>query len=241
MVLEICIDSIESVKNAVNGKASRLEICSSLSEGGLTPSLGLINFTKQYTNIPIYSMIRIRSGNFNYTQDEMDAMIYDLKLLKNHNVDGFVFGALDENNKIQKEYCHKIVEAARPKPVTFHRAFDEVDEPFIALNEIINLGFERILTSGKKNTAIEGIELIKQLVDKADDKIIIMPGSGITCDNISLIKNSTGAKEFHASAKVPVDNRNTKNSIKIGDNIDKPIMITNEKIVKQLIDILNNE
>ncbi|XP_044006074.1 copper homeostasis protein cutC homolog [Aphidius gifuensis] len=183
MVLEICIDSIESVKNAVNGGANRLEICSSLSEGGLTPTLGLINFTKQYTNIPIYSMIRIRSGNFNYTQEEIDAMIYDLKLLKNHNVDGFVF-------------------AARPKPVTFHRAFDEVDEPFIALNEIINLGFERILTSGKKNTAIEGIELIKQLVEKADDKIIIMPGSGITCDNISLIKNSTGAKEFHASAKI---------------------------------------
>lgn len=240
MLLEICIDSIESAKNAIKGGATRLEICSSLSEGGLTPTPGLLKSIQKY-KIPIYAMIRIRPGNFVYTREEIDAMLDDLKILKNCNVDGFVFGALESDNTINKKYCREIIEAAKPKPVTFHRAFDEVQDPFESLNEIINLGFERILTSGQKNTAIEGLDLIKQLVDKSDGKIVIMPGSGITCDNLSLIKINSGASEFHASAKIRININCGKNNVKIGDKgDDKSIMIASEESVRKMVYIINN-
>ncbi|XP_066598538.1 copper homeostasis protein cutC homolog [Prorops nasuta] len=200
--LEVCVDSIESARNAIEGGASRLEVCSALSEGGLTPTLGLIKMIKTIARgKPIYAMIRARGGNFIYSAEEVDVMLYDLKYLKDLGVDGFVFGALTQDYQVDTCICQQIVKAANPLPVTFHRAFDMVSDPFKSLELIINLSFKRILTSGQKQSAHEGMDLIASLVKKFGDRIIIMPGAGVTHENISKIIDFTGAREIHASAK----------------------------------------
>ncbi|XP_015585516.1 copper homeostasis protein cutC homolog isoform X2 [Cephus cinctus] len=235
--MEICIDCIESARNAINGGAMRLEICSALSEGGLTPSPGLVKFLKNYSTVPIYAMIRMRSGNFVYSHDEMESMLYDLKILKELGVDGFVFGALTEEGDINMEFCLDIIKAASPRPVTFHRAFDEVSDPYKSLEILIDLGFERILTSGQENSAEKGIRIIEQLVKQARERIIIMPGAGITTNNLSLIKKQSGANQFHASARKRKIASGTK--IKMGNaaNSDS-VMITDEESVRDLVKII---
>lgn len=235
--MEICIDSLESARNAVEGGASRLEVCSALSEGGLTPSPGLIQQIRNFTMIPLYAMIRIRCGDFVYSPEEIDAMLHDLKILKDHRVNGFVFGALTPDCEIDTVSCEKIVSVACPLPVTFSRAFDLTTDPVKSMVLLSDLGFERILTSGQRNTALEGLELIKTLVQKAR-KIVIMPGAGITKDNLRKIMVS-GAKEFHASAK-----KKKKmvvygaNRVRMGINEDDFINVTDKELVKELIEII---
>ncbi|XP_057338584.1 copper homeostasis protein cutC homolog [Microplitis mediator] len=236
--MEICIDSIESAKNAIKGGASRLEACSALSEDGLTPTPGLIRFIKNYSNVPVYAMIRIRAGNFVYSEEEKEAMLYDLKILDSIGADGFVFGALKADNSVDVDVCKEIINAAKFKPVTFHRAFDEVADPFEALEQVIGLGFARVLTSGQKNTAPEGLELIKELVKQAGDRIIIMPGSGINPDNILLIKDTTHAKEFHASAKIRLEIKDKGKNNRDGKKQCEGIMVTSEEKVKQMVNII---
>ncbi|XP_014615613.1 PREDICTED: copper homeostasis protein cutC homolog [Polistes canadensis] len=244
--LEICVDTIESAKNAVIGGATRLEICSALSEGGLTPTPGLIKRIREISPIPIYAMIRVRGGNFVYSREEMDIMLDDLKTLKELNVDGFVFGALTSDRQINVSDCTEIINAAYPLPVTFHRAFDVLlDEPSVAIEILINLGFKRILSSGRKETAEKGLDLLAEMCKIADKRISIMPGCGITPDNLMKIKLGTGADEFHASAKCkkqlcPGFDRQT-NSIKMGVvSEDDLIMVTNSDSVRQMINILFN-
>lgn len=236
--MEICIDSIDSARNAVEGGAIRLEVCSALSEGGLTPSPGLIKQIRNITTIPLYAMIRIRGGDFVYTREEVEAMLHDLRILKDHHVNGFVFGALTVNCEIDIPISKEMISAAHPLPVTFHRAFDETLDPFKSMEILIDLGFERILTSGQKNTAIEGIALIKMLVHAAKERIIIMPGAGITKNNIVNIKAS-GAKEFHASAKTSKMICGA-NRIKIGVIEDNFINVTDKDIVKEMVNIIIN-
>jgi len=237
--MEICIDSLESAKNAIEGGANRLEVCSALSEGGLTPSPGLIQQIKSFTMIPLYAMIRIRCGDFVYSPEEIEAMLYDLKILKDHRVNGFVFGALTSECEIDAVACEKIVSAARPLPVTFSRAFDLTTNPVKSLELLADLGFKRILTSGQKNTALEGLELIKTLLQKAQ-KVVIMPGAGITKDNIRKIMES-GAKEFHASAKKRKTVIYGANRIKMGINEDDFVNVTDKELVKELVEIIKNE
>ncbi|KAG8037087.1 hypothetical protein G9C98_004409 [Cotesia typhae] len=234
--MEICIDSITSAKNAIKGGASRLEACSALSEDGLTPTPGLIRFIKNFTKVPVHAMIRIRSGNFVYTEEEKEAMLYDLQILDSVGADGFVFGALNPDFSVDEDICREVIKAAKSKPVTFHRAFDEVENPLVALEKIISLGFSRVLTSGQKNTAPEGLEMITQLVKVAGDRIVIMPGSGINPDNILQIKDATRAKEFHASAKIRV--ADYLNSTRDGKKPASFVMITSEEKVKQMINII---
>ncbi|KYN39655.1 Copper homeostasis protein cutC like protein [Trachymyrmex septentrionalis] len=237
--MEICIDSLESARNAIAGGASRLEVCSALSEGGLTPNLGLVQQIKNFTTIPLYVMIRIRCGDFIYSPEEIDAMLYDLKILKDHHVDGFVFGALTPDCEIDIVTCEKIISAACPLPVTFSRAFDLTNDPIKSMELLTDLGFKRILTSGQKNTALEGLELIKTLVQKAQ-KLVIMPGAGITKDNIRKIMES-GAKEFHASAKKRKMVVYGANRVKMGINNDDSVNVTDKKLVKELVEIIKNE
>jgi len=237
--MEICIDSLESARNAIEGGANRLEVCSALSEGGLTPSPGLIQQIKSFTTIPLYAMIRIRCGDFVYSPEEIDAMLYDLKILKDHRVNGFVFGALTTECEIDAVACEKIVSAARPLPVTFSRAFDLTTNPVKSMELLANLGFKRILTSGQKNTALEGLELIKILLQKAQ-KVVIMPGAGITKDNIRKIMES-GAKEFHASAKKRKTVIHGANRVKMGINEDDFVNVTDKELVKELVEIIKNE
>lgn len=237
--MEICIDSFESARNAIEGGASRLEVCSALSEGGLTPSAGLVKQIKNFAAIPLYAMIRIRRGDFVYSHEELDAMLHDLKILKDHEVNGFVFGALTADCEIDIVACERIVSAARPLPVTFHRAFDLTADPFKSMEIIANLGFQRILTSGQKSTALEGLDLIRALLQKAPRDLIIMPGAGITKDNIQQIMES-GAKEFHASAKRKKIVIPGANKVRMGTGEDDFINVTNRDLVKELVNIIKN-
>ncbi|XP_012222858.1 copper homeostasis protein cutC homolog [Linepithema humile] len=238
--MEICIDSLESARNAIEGGASRLEVCMALSEGGLTPSPGLIKQIKTLATIPLYAMIRIRNGDFIYSHEELDAMLHDLKILKDHEVNGFVFGALTADCEIDIVACERIISAARPLPVTFHRAFDLTNDPLKSMEIIANLGFQRILTSGQKNTALEGLELIKVLLQKAPKHLIIMPGAGITRDNIQKIMES-GAKEFHASAKRKKIMTYNANKVRMGTGEDNFINVTNRELVKDLVNIIKSQ
>ncbi|KAK1905105.1 Copper homeostasis protein cutC like [Dissostichus eleginoides] len=196
-LMEACVDSVESAINAERGGAGRLELCSSLLEGGLTPSLGLLQVVKQYVKIPVYVMIRPRGGDFLYSDQEVEVMRKDIELMKSHRADGLVLGALTEDGWVDAELCMEFLAAARPLPVTFHRAFDMVHDPVVALETLISLGFERLLTSGCENSALEGLPLIKRLVDQAKGRIAIMPGG----ENF----RGLGAQEFHGSARSSKD------------------------------------
>ena len=197
----MCIDSVESAVNAEAGGASRLELCSNLVEGGTTPSLGLLKTMKQKVNIPIYVMIRPRGGDFAYSEDEFDVMQEDLVVLKENGADGFVFGILTQAGSIDKERNRELLELAKPLPVTFHRAFDMVRDPFQALDTLVSMGFTRVLTSGLDSTALEGLPLIKRLVTHAKGRITVVPGGGITEWNLERILRGSGTVEFHCSAR----------------------------------------
>lgn len=200
ITLEVCVDSIPSGVNAAEGKADRIELCSALSEGGLTPSLGTFTILKSLINIPIFVMLRPhRAENFWYQQHEIDAMKHDAMLFKDAGADGFVFGILNTDLSVNEMACNEILEVIRPLPATFHRAFDCVEKPVEALHTLIDLGFQRVLTSGQKESAIEGCDLIRKLVDEAKDRIVVMPGGGVRVEHIRELMVKTGAREVHGS------------------------------------------
>ena len=199
------MDSVESSVNAVKGGASRLELCGSLCEGGITPSLGLLRVVKQEVNVPVFVMVRPRGGDFVYSEQEFEVMKENLRLFKEEgNADGFVFGILTPDGEVDNMRCSELIELARPQPVTFHRAFDMTRDPFRALETIISLKMERVLTSGQESTALEGLPLIKELVERYRSQITIVPGGGITERNLERILKGSGCVEFHCSARVSV-------------------------------------
>ncbi|XP_073451662.1 copper homeostasis protein cutC homolog isoform X2 [Aquarana catesbeiana] len=206
-LMEVCVDSVESAVNAERGGAGRIELCASLLEGGITPTIGLLQIVKQYVQIPVFVMIRPRGGDFLYSDREVEVMKADIRLAKIHGADGLVFGALTEDGRIDTELCMDLLAVSRPLPVTFHRAFDMVYDPLLAMETLISLGFERVLTSGCDSSALEGLPLIKRLVEQAKGRIIVMPGGGITERNLHRILEGTGVEEFHCSA------RSTKESL----------------------------
>jgi copper homeostasis protein len=207
-IIEICANSVFSCIEAEAGGADRIELCAGIPEGGTTPSFGEVRATVERTfSIKIHVIIRPRGGDFLYSEDEATAMLYDIKALKELGVDGFVFGCLTKDGNIDLPLLSKLVEASAPLAVTFHRAFDLCLNPFLALEQIIDCGCSRILTSGQAPTAVEGIPLIKELVRTANDRIVIMPGCGVRANNIELIERETGAKEFHTSARIIIPSR----------------------------------
>ena len=195
------MDSVESAINAEKGGASRLELCSNLVEGGTTPSLGLLRVIKNRVKIPVYVMLRPRGGDFVYSEDNYQVMKEDLVLFKENGADGIVFGILTPDGEIDVTQSREIIQLSRPLPVTFHRAFDMVKDPVNSLNTLISLGVDRVLTSGQDSTALEGLPLLANLVKQAKDKIIVVPGGGITERNLQRILEESGAKEFHCSAR----------------------------------------
>ena len=199
--LEICVDSIESALNAQEAGAHRVELCSNLSEGGTTPSMGTISSARNNLTIGLNVLIRPRSGDFLYSDVEYDIMRRDIDACGEIGVDGIVLGILEKSGDIDIERTANLIESARPMSVTFHRAYDMCNDPFIGLEDIIACGVDRILTSGQKNKAEEGIELIRKLIEKAGGRINIMPGSGINLSNIGLIARTTGAREFHLTGR----------------------------------------
>ncbi|KAB0384901.1 hypothetical protein FD755_006818 [Muntiacus reevesi] len=162
---------------------------------------GVLQVVKQYVQIPVFVMIRPRGGDFLYSDREVEVMKADIRLAKLYGADGLVFGALTEDGHIDKELCMSLVALCRPLPVTFHRAFDMVHDPVAALETLLTLGFERVLTSGCDSSALEGLPLIKRLIDQAKGRIVVMPGGGITDRNLQRILEGSGATEFHCSAR----------------------------------------
>lgn len=205
MKLEIIGFNIESCIAAQDAGADRIELCANPLEGGTTASYGFIKAARNKLHIDLYAMIRPRGGDFFYSNEEFKIMKDDIAACKDHGCDGVVLGILTQEGNVDKIRCAELIGYAYPLAVTFHRAFDRVVDPFAALEDIIDMGCERILTSGQQPNAADGLPLIKELIDKADDRIIIMPGSGITSQNIISIAESTGAKEFHSSAGITKD------------------------------------
>ncbi|HWV64572.1 copper homeostasis protein CutC [Chitinophaga sp.] len=199
--LEICAGSVASCIAAEEGGANRIELCDNLLEGGTTPSYGTIALAREKVKIDLYPIIRPRGGDFLYSDLEFEVMKRDIELSKQLGCNGVVIGILTPDGRVDKKRCKILVDLAWPMGVTFHRAFDMTDNPFEALEDIISIGCERILTSGARNTALEGAVLLKELVERANDRIAIMAGSGVRAANIAQLITATGVTEYHTSAK----------------------------------------
>lgn len=199
-MLEICSFSLESCLTAQKAGAGRVELCSGMFEGGTTPSAGLIRLARQNLAIKLFVMIRPRGGEFCYSESEFEVMKADILTAKSLGADGVVFGILNPDGSVDKNRTTELVNLAAPLKVTFHRAFDVAENPFQALEDIIECGCERILTSGQKNTAIEGIDLLKILVKKSQNRIEIMAGSGVSAQNAQQFLN-VGVHALHMTGK----------------------------------------
>lgn len=241
-VLEVCVDSYESAMAAIAGGADRLELCCSLTEGGLTPTPGLLLQIQDNNpnKVSVYCMLRCRGGNFNYTPEELEIMKADAKILQKYGADGFVFGALLENGDVDMKGCREIIKTCFPLPVTFHRAFDFVRRPTIEVEVIIDLGFTRILTSGQQNNAQMGVKLIKKLIEQVGNRIVIMPGGGITVDNLKYIMENTEALEYHgAFKKIKEESKLDNEEVSLGEKAEN-LYVTDQQIVAEIAHILKS-
>lgn len=200
-ILEVCAGSIESIKAAYEGGAYRVELCSALSEDGLTPSVGMIRYAKSLDGLKVNVLIRPRGGDFVYTEAEIACMEADIRMCRELGVDGVVIGALSKVGDIDIATCTRLVKAAQGMSITFHRAFDVCRDPEEAIEQIIQLGCHRLLTSGQASTAEKGIAMLKKLVALTKYRMIIMPGCGVNPQNAAMILDETGAEEIHASAR----------------------------------------
>lgn len=200
MTLEIVVYNIESAIKAQEGRADRIELCDNPGDGGTTPSYGTIENVRQNVSIDVFVMIRPRGGDFHYSSYEYHAMKRDIDQCQKLSADGVVFGILNPDGTIDKKRCKELIDRARPMKVTCHRAFDMTRDPFEALEDCIEAGFDRILTSGQRLKAIEGVDLIAELIKKADGRIAIMPGSGVNETTVEEIVRKTGTQEIHFSA-----------------------------------------
>jgi copper homeostasis protein len=200
-LIEIATSDFLTTKSAVEGGADRIELCANLAEGGTTPSYAHIKKCRETFDIALFPIIRPRGGDFLYTKDEFEIMKNDIKLCKELGCEGIVIGLLNMDGTIDMTRTAELIELAYPLEVTFHRAFDRCKDPFAALEELIEIGCQRILTSGQKPTVSEGVDLIAELSKKADDRIIILPGSGVRKDNIKMLAEKTGCIEFHSSLR----------------------------------------
>ena len=227
--LEVIAFDLESCRIAQQSGADRIELCDNPADGGTTPSYGTIRAARAITTIDLFIMIRPRGGDFLYSEEEFETMKEDVKVCKELGCDGVVAGMLTKDGDVDVKRMSSIVNLAYPMSVTFHRAFDRSNDPFKALEDIIQTGCERILTSGQQPTAPEGRNLLNALIKKADNRIIIMPGSGIRSDNITEIAKSTNAIEFHSSARVTIDSKMEFNNPALGSTM-KRIMIDGDEV-----------
>ncbi|WP_449428361.1 copper homeostasis protein CutC [Rhodanobacter umsongensis] len=201
MILEIAANSVASALAAQAGGAGRVELCTALELGGLTPSHAQVALARERLTIPLYVLIRPRAGDFLYSDLECEAMQRDIETCVALGCDGVVLGALDAEGRVDTARCRTLIAAAGKLGVTFHRAYDLSRDPAQALEDIVALGCERILTSGTQASAPDGAALIRELVVQAAGRLVVMPGAGVTAQNIAALAASTGAHEFHASAK----------------------------------------
>jgi copper homeostasis protein len=200
-IIEIATSDFTTTQSAVEGGADRIELCANLAEGGTTASYGQLKKCREAFAVSLYPIIRPRGGDFLYTDEEFEIMLHDVRLCKELNCDGIVIGLLNADGTIDIKRTAKLVDSAYPLGVTFHRAFDRCRDPFEALEQLIEISCERILTSGQQPAAPDGVELITQLNKATDERIIIMPGSGVRKENIKMLAEKTGCMEFHSSLR----------------------------------------
>jgi copper homeostasis protein len=234
-ITEVVVFSVEGAIGAQLGGAQRVELCENSTEGGTTPSIGTIAITRKQLKIKLFVMIRPRGGDFLYSMNEFAAMQYDIEYCKKAGVDGVVFGILNSNGCVDTHRCKILVDLAKPMSVTFHRAFDRTANPKKSLEDIISCGFDRVLTSGLKPTAFDGMNTIAELITQASGRIVIMPGGGLRKENVKEIKQKTGAVEFHTSARtvIPSKMNNPESTF-----IESDILGTDVSELNEFIDVL---
>ena len=237
--LEICSNSFYSAKQAQAGGASRVELCQNLENGGTTPSYGQIKLTRENLTIGVHVLIRPRSGDFLYTDEEFNEILEDIKFCKSIGCDGIVVGMLNSDGTVDKVRMKTLINEAKPMCVVFHRAFDRCRNPKQALEDIITLGCDRILTSGQKNTAWEGKDLLKELVIQASNRIEIMPGAGVDVENVTKIIKYTGVKSIHSSAKV-VERSKMEYNIGEVNGMDEDVIFSSKAKVVELVQQLKS-
>lgn len=214
MFLEIATFDLTSAEIALNSVADRIEFCADISLGGITPNIEAFKYLKEKYLIPIHVMIRPVGGNFLYSNQEFLQMQNDILAFSKVNVDGFVFGILDENHEVDVEKNKILVDLANGRPCVFHRAIDRTKNIFESTEKIIELGFKEILTSGGENSALDGKKKLKKLVEDYSDNIKILIGGGVRSNNISELKNVTGGNYFHSSAVLPYESFANADEIK---------------------------
>lgn len=203
-VFEVCTEGVAGAVAAEKAGAHRLELGSAIAEGGVTPSLGLFKRVKASSHLPVHVLIRPRAGDFVYTGSELGVMLEDVALFKDAGADGLVFGALTKTGALALPEMTRLLEAADPLPVTFHRAFDVCREPHKVLEQLVALGVARLLTSGQAGDALGGAKLLRSLVEQAGDRLVVMAGGGVRASNAAQIVRQTGVPELHFSAQKPV-------------------------------------
>ncbi|CAM4344986.1 copper homeostasis protein [Pedobacter westerhofensis] len=241
--MEVCANSVTSAIEAQLGGAKRVELCASLTEGGTTPSYSEIVMAKKMLDIEVYPIIRPRGGDFLYSALEFELMKEDVRLCKSLNCEGISTGILTTEGKVDKVRCAELFELASPMKVTFHRAFDMTDNLEEALEDLISLGAVRVLTSGGKSSALVGSAVLEKLIQQAAGRISIMPGAGVNTGNIADIISLTGAKEFHASARLAVSSAMTyrNEELNMGADADEySTTLTNAALVKKLLELANS-
>lgn len=242
LTLEVCANSFASAKAATAGGAVRVELCENMAEGGTTPSYAQIKLCKERLAIEVWPIIRPRGGDFLYSDDEFELMKADIQICKELNCDGVVTGLLMPNGDIDIKRCAELVAVAAPLPVAFHRAFDMCNNFEKALEELIELGMVRVLTSGGTESAQKGATQIAKLVKQANGRIQIMPGAGINADNVVQIRQETGATTFHASARTIVKSKmEYRNQVTKMGNIDDEYQYEQSSVekVKAIVEALN--
>ena len=197
MIKEACVESFKKSLEAQNNGANRIELCENLAVGGTTPSYGTVKVCLEKLNIPIFPMIRARGGNFVYSKEEIEIMKEDIKAFKDLGVKGVVFGFLTSDNKIDLELTKELVDLAYPMEVTFHKAIDEIVNPLDYIDDLVNIGIKRILTSGGKATALEGKDLINEMIKKSNKRLKIVVAGKVTKENLNELSNLISSDEFH--------------------------------------------
>jgi copper homeostasis protein len=243
VLLEICCGSIDDAIEAEKGGADRVELCSALFLGGLTPSVGTIQEAKRRLKIPVMVMVRPRGGGFAYTEAEMASMERDAEAAVEKGADGIVFGILQSDGRIDIPRCRRIRLLVGKRQAVFHRAFDVTPDPFEALEQLVDLGVTRVLTSGQKGSVPEGVELIKKLVERAGNRIEILPGGGIQAWNVKDLIERTGCRQVHLTAwgRVADISTHVRPAITFGGALHPPedcYQMTDAKLVHQLSKML---
>jgi copper homeostasis protein len=236
-VLEICVQSVDRAIAAERGGAQRVELCSDLSSGGVTPSAGLMKVARKQVRLPIFVLIRPRRGDFVYSKREFETMTEDIRTAKQLGMDGIVLGLLNPQGDVEVGRTQKLVELAHPLPVTFHHAFDAAPDLQRSLLAVIKTGAKRILTSGGKPRAADNLAGLARLVAAASDRISIMPGGGINAKNVSRISRQTLAHEIHTSLGTSLQS-SSGNSHRMGSDVDRDGLKSFEKKVKELVNLL---